>query len=169
MERNNGMRPQDIALLLKLLLWEGKKWMKKDLASELFISPAEVGHSLKRSSMAGLVTPDERKIMKKAFRDFLIYGFSFVFPVKPGSITKGMPTAHSAPVLNKLIVSGEAVVWPYPEGKMKGQAIIPLYQGAIKASIHDEKFYELLCLCDTLRIGKLREREIAKEILMKRI
>lgn len=165
MERNNGMRPQDVAVLLKILLWQDQEWMKKDLAAALFLSPAEVGHSLNRSQLAGLVDPTQKRLMKKSFAEFLLHGFAYVFPVKPGSITIGMPTAYSAPVLSHYVTSTETVVWPKPEGSMKGQSISPLYKGAIQASLKDKELYDLLCLCDALRIGRVREKQKAKELL----
>lgn len=169
MERNNGMRPQDIAILLKLLQWKDRSWRKKDLAEALFISPAEVGHSLNRSQLAGLVDGEQKKVMRQSFIEFLFHGVAYVFPTRPGSITIGIPTAHSAPVLNQSIISGEPVVWPYAQGKVRGQGIEPLYKGAIDASLADEAFYDLLCLCDILRIGKVREKTMAREILLKRL
>ena len=165
MERNNGMRPQDVAVLLKILLLQDNPWMKKDLAQELFISPAEIGHSLNRSHLAGLIDPEQKKVLKKSFLEFLIHGFPYVFPVRPGGVTIGIPTAHSAPALSKYIVSNEKVVWPYPAGKAKGHAITPLYKGAVEASLHDPALYELLSLCDVLRIGRLREKQKARELI----
>lgn len=169
MERNNGMRPQDVAVLLNILLWQDREWMKKDLAAALFLSPAEVGHSLNRSQLAGLVDPAQKRLLKKAFAEFLVHGFAYVFPVKPGSLTIGMPTAYSAPVLSSYVVSTENVVWPHPEGRMKGQSVPPLYKGAIPASIKDKNLYDLLCLCDALRIGRVREKQKAKELLEEQI
>jgi hypothetical protein len=169
MERSNGMRPQDVVILLKILLWQDRPWLKKDLAAELFLSPAEIGHSLNRSELAGLIDPSQKKLMKKAFAEFLIHGFPYVFPVRIGSMTMGHPTGHSAPILKNYVSSNEPIVWPYPEGKQKGQAVEPLYKGVVKASLMDQKLYDLLCLCDVLRVGKLREKSKAKELLEKQI
>jgi len=169
MERNNGMRPQDVVVLLKILLLKDKPWMKKDLAQALFISPAEVGHSLNRSQLAGLVDPDRKKVLKKSFLEFLIHGFPYVFPVRPGGMTIGVPTAHSAPILSKYIVSEEKLVWPFAGGKAKGHAIAPLYKGAIEASLRDLELYEFLVLCDVLRIGRLREKQKARELIETRL
>lgn len=165
MERNNGMRPQDVVVLLKILLLKDQPWMKKELAQDLFISPAEIGHSLNRSQLAGLIDPDQKKLLKKSFLEFLVHGFPYVFPVRPGGVTIGIPTAHSAPALSKHIVSEEKVVWPYPGGKAKGHAVAALYKGAIEASLHDPALYELLSLCDVLRIGRLREKQKARELI----
>ena len=52
--------------------------------------------------------------------------FAYVFSVKLRSITLGIPTAYSASVLSRYVISTENVVWSYPEGSMKGQAVPPL-------------------------------------------
>jgi hypothetical protein len=169
MERNNGMRPQDVVVLLKILLLKDQPWMKKDLAQDLFISPAEIGHSLNRSQLAGLIDTEGKKVLKKSFLEFLIHGFPYVFPVRPGGVTIGIPTAHSAPAMSKYIMSEEKVVWPYPGGKSKGYAVAPLYKGAVEASLRDLELYELLSLCDVLRIGRLREKQKARELIEARL
>ena len=51
---------------------------------------------------------------------------------------------------------------------LKGKLYRP-YKGAIEASEKDTAFYDLLCLCDALRIGRLREKQKAKELLEERI
>ena len=48
MRYHNGMRPQDIVVLLKIILLDKKDWQKKDLATELFLSPAEISLSLQQ-------------------------------------------------------------------------------------------------------------------------
>jgi hypothetical protein len=55
MRNHNGMRPQDVVGLLKLLLLEGIEWQGKDLAKALFLSPAEIFFSLRRCHYARLL------------------------------------------------------------------------------------------------------------------
>jgi predicted transcriptional regulator len=55
MKVHNGMRPQDIVILLKLLSIKRTDWQYRDLATDLFISVSEVSASLTRSHIAGLV------------------------------------------------------------------------------------------------------------------
>jgi len=169
MNKHNGMRPQDVVILLKIATLKGQNWFGKDLAKALFISPSEVSESLNRSSFAGLLTPHKRKLMIQAFLEFLEHGLKFVFPIQPGPIVRGMPTAHSAPPLNKLIQSQEYYVWPDASGDQRGQAIEPLHPGVIKAAKSDEEFYELLALLDSIRIGRTREQAIAIQQLKNRI
>jgi len=161
MKKHNGMRPHDIVVLLKIAAKGSAPWMMKDLASELGISPSEISESLHRSVFAGLLSPDKRRVMKAALLEFLQFGMKYVYPQQPGGMVRGMATAHSAPPLVDQIDSKEKLVWPFSEGKDRGHALEPLYSGAAKASQKDPKLYELLALTDTLRVGRVREKNIA--------
>ena len=52
---------------------------------------------------------------------------------------------------------------------MRGLAITPLYKGLPKACQKDEQLYKLLASIDILRVGKVRERELALKELTKEI
>lgn len=169
MKKHSGMRPQDIVVLLKIATKGHRPWMMKDLASELGISASEISESLNRSSIAGLIADDKRYLMKMALLGFLEHGLRYVFPQQPGRLVKGIITAHSAPPLNKKIISEENFVWPYADGNVRGQAIEPLHPGVPEASLKDENFYELVTLCDALRIGHVRESNIAMNLLREMI
>ena len=169
MKKHNGMRPQDIVILLKIASWKDQLWFGKDLAISLNISPSEVSESLNRSAFAGLLSSDKKKLMKQSLLEFLEHGFKYIFPQLPGPIVRGMPTAHSAPPLNRLIQSQELFVWPDALSEYRGQAIEPLHPGVVKAAKADEEFYELISLIDSLRIGRAREQSLAIEELKKRM
>src|ERR1035437_4050147 len=169
MKKHSGMRPHDIVVLLKIAAKGESNWFMKDLANELGISASEITESLNRSEQAGLISGKKRMLMKLALLDFLKYGLKYVYPQRPGAMVRGIPTSHSAPPLNKLIVSEEQYVWPYVEGKVRGQCIEPLHKSVPLACLKDRKLYELLALTDALRVGKARERNIAIEELEKRI
>jgi predicted transcriptional regulator len=49
------MRPQDVAILLKIVAKDREDWQLQPLSNELRISIAEISESLNRSRMAGLV------------------------------------------------------------------------------------------------------------------
>lgn len=72
-----------------------------------------------------------------------------------------MPTAHSASPLKELIQSEEQFVWPYGKGKVRGQAIMPLYASAPEAALKDDKLHQLLALVDALRVRRAREKALA--------
>lgn len=160
MKQHNGMRPHDIAVLLKILV-TSNTWLNKDLAESLYISTSEISESLNRSKIAGLINATKRTVFKNNLLDFLTQGLSYVFPVQAGALIRGIPTAHSAPVFKDTLIAEEVYVWPCVTGTKKGQSVQPLYPNAILAVQKDEKLYDVLALVDALRIGKVREREIA--------
>jgi hypothetical protein len=45
----------------------------------------------------------------------------------------------------------------------------PLYKGAPKAALRDARFYGVLALCDAIRSGRARERNLAVEFMAKEI
>jgi DNA-binding transcriptional ArsR family regulator len=145
------------------------EWYHHTLAEDVGISQSEVSQSLNRSQYAGLIDASRKKVMRMALLEFLQHGITYVFPQQLGALVRGVATAHSAPPLNKIIQSSEAYVWPSAKGKEKGQAVNPLYPSVIEAIQKDSKLYELLALVDALRVGKAREKELAKKELENRI
>ena len=169
MKKHSGMRPQDIVILLKIASIEHQDWYIKDIAYELGISQSETSESLHRSSYAGLISGDKKKLMRQELFNLLVHGIKYVYPQRPGPIVRGMPTAHSAPPLNKIIHSDEAYVWPSGQGNSKGQSIEPLHSSVIEACTKDKILYEYLSLIDAIRVGRVREQKLAIDQLRKRI
>lgn len=162
------MRPQDIAILLKIAL-TGTNWVSRNLAYSLAISQSEFSESLNRSVMAGLLAEDKKRVMKDALLEFIEHGLKYVYPQKPGATVRGLYTAHSAPPINAFIHSSEPYVWPWAYGEHRGQSIEPLYKNAPLACKNDPQLYELLALVDVLRVGKIREQQIAINQLQKKL
>lgn len=167
--KHNGMRPQDLVILLKVITLGDTFWHAKDLAQSLYISPSEISESLERSHYAGLIGHDKRRVNKLNLMDFLIHGMRYVFPAQPGILTRGIPTAHSHPYMKTLIHSNQPYVWPSPDGKEMGQAIEPFYPNQIKAAMSDQHLYKLLALLDVIRVGRVREINFAENDLKKAI
>lgn len=169
MDAHKGMRPQDVAVLLKIVALGHDDWRGIDLAQALRLSPAEVSNSLKRSALAGLVDGTKRRVARSALLEFLKHGLLYVFPVRPGGVTRGVPTAHAAPPLRAKFEGADAYVWPYAKGSAQGQSLAPLYPGAVAAALDDAALHELLALTDALRAGRARERAEAAKELAKRL
>ncbi len=168
-KNQNSMKPQDVIVLLKLIALNNDNWQQVPLAYSLKMSQSEVSQSVARSKFAGLLDDTGKRVMRQAFYDFLQYGLAVVFPAKPGAIVRGIPTAHSAAPLNMEIRSGENYVWPFAMGSVRGHGITPLYASVPQAALEDEHLYELLSLVDALRVGKVREKNLAVEALKHRI
>ncbi len=169
MRKHNGMRPQDIVILLAIISYGKKDWLIKDLANALYISQSEVSESLNRSQQAGLIDYNKRRVNRHALYEFLQFGLPYVFPVQPGAVVSGMPTAHSHPALKKKIISDQYYVWPEPGGSVWGFAVEPLYHKQVKAMKENSELYKLLAMVDVLRVGNRRETKFAKGILEKSI
>ncbi|NEQ70217.1 MAG: hypothetical protein F6K21_32945 [Symploca sp. SIO2D2] len=164
------LKPQDIVVLLKVHSL-GSAWTYDELAKSLETSSSVVYGALQRCEECHLYHAKRRKILKGALEEFLVHGLRYVFPTKVGALVRGIPTAHSAePLKGLLMVSDDnAYVWASGSGKVKGQEITPLYKSVPKVVENDSLFYELLCLVDGLRVGKVRERELTMVELKKRL
>ncbi|MGI8892100.1 MAG: hypothetical protein ACR2GN_01435 [Bacteroidia bacterium] len=169
MKKHNGMRPHDIAILLKIASKRQRQWYMKDLASELGISASEISESINRSVIAGLISSDKKTLRKLSLLDFLKSGLRYIYPQQPGALVRGIGTAHSAAPLNSEIVSEEQYVWPFGKGNIRGQFIEPLHPNTPEACLRDKKYYELMALTDAIRIGKVREQNIAFDMIKERI
>lgn len=155
------MRPQDIVVLLKIVSYGKGSWYSKDLARDLFLSTAEISNSLQRSIASGLIDSKKKTVKVQSLLEFLKYGIPYVFPEKPMSISRGLPTAHSHPFMKKQFASEQLYVWPDAGSNERGLSVQPLYSGAVDASKSDERLYLMLALVDVLRMGRPREKKVA--------
>lgn len=169
MRKHNGMRPQDVAILLKIVLMDSQNWQLVGLANLLKISISEISESLNRSRLAGLIDYNKKKINRQNLLEFLEHGVRYVFPQQPGSMVRGVPTAHSHPDMKKYFISEMNYVWPDNKGDAMGLMIEPFYKKQVEAVKEDQEFYKLLALVDVIRVGKVREIEYAADELKKNI
>ncbi|MEJ2689825.1 MAG: hypothetical protein P8130_07725 [Deltaproteobacteria bacterium] len=170
------LKPQDIYVLLKLVVLGGRQWVYADLAVDLGMSPSQLHSSVKRTLESQLAVRQENRIVPqyRNLEEFLIHGLKYVFWAKPGEMTRGVLTAYAAPPLASMIYSEWSaqeppLVWPDSEGNVRGMALPPLYKKASKAVKKDREFYEILALVDAIRSGRAREREIAAKELKVRL
>jgi hypothetical protein len=57
------------------------------------------------------------------------------------------------------------LVWPHEDGAVRGTSITPLYAAAARTAKNNPAPYDLLTLVDALRVGRARERRLAKAML----
>ncbi len=169
MRKHNGMRPQDIAILMKIVSMENQEWQLSLLSNTLSISLSEVSESLNRSKIAKFIDFEKKKINRQNLLEFLEHGIKYVFPQQPGAMVRGITTAHSHPFIKKHFVSEINYVWPDPKGEIIGLSIEPLYPKQILAVKNSPTFYKLMSLIDVIRVGKVREIKFAVEQLKKEI
>ena len=168
-----NLKPQDVLFLLKLVALEKRPWSFNQLAVDLGMSPSEVHAAAKRSIAARLAVKSEAGIFPsiRNLEEFLMHGIQYVFIPEWGGLSRGIPTAYAAPPMVSQIVTDQEPppVWPDTEGEVRGESLAPLYSSAPKAARNDGKLYELLALVDVLRSGRVREKDIAKKELKRRL
>lgn len=168
MQQSISLKPQDVAILAKLLAIKGEDWRQIDIAIGLGISQGEIAKALYRLTKAGLI--HEKRVNRTAALEFILHAIKYIFPAEVGALTAGVPTAISSPFHEKMVVQGSDVyVWPSVHGQRKGQMIKPLYPELAEAALKDSEFYGLMSAIEILRIGRARERKMAEQYLEKKI
>jgi hypothetical protein len=166
----NGL---DIVILLKVAAHREMNIPSNAIAKMLFVQPSEVTRSWKRTRSAGLSYSlnNEQRVHRAGLLELLVHGLRYIFPAQRGAMTRGIPTGIAAEPLKSQFMDtmGEAPVWPYSQGKMRGYSIKPLHRQVPKAALEDSKLYELLALVDAVRGDRIRERVLASEELTKRL
>jgi hypothetical protein len=165
------LKPQDIVVLLKIHACKKHEWTYAELSNGLGMSASEVHAGLKRCIVSGLYSDSSGQLRVQAVLEFLIHGLKYVFPVQPGAIGRGIPTAHCAEPLKSLVSFSpdSCYVWADPSGSVKGQMIEPLYKSVLVAVKNDSSLYKLLCLVDAIRLGRVREQQLAIQLLEQRL
>ena len=166
MQSHNGMRPQDIIVLLKLALMNQESHSLSSLSNSLGISSSEISKSIQRSQYAGLLNAN-RKVATGALIDFIKFGLPYVFPAKAGAPVRGIPTAISHPKISGQFPSDETLVWPSISGASRGHSIDPLIPALPGVAQADGDLYFAAALVDVLRTGKAREKQYAEAELKK--
>lgn len=167
------LKPQDLVVALKLFTLGQEKLSYAALGTTLHLSQFEAHAAVQRLIAAKLATSLEGRVRPAmaALRNFLLRGALYAYPPVRGEVTIGVPTAHGVAPLKDLLVATSELppVWPDPEGKVRGQSLLPLYPKAPRAALEDRRLYELLALFDALRIGQAREREVAAKLIEERL
>jgi hypothetical protein len=166
-----GLLPQDVLLLAKLVSYGGTRPSIARVAADLSLSPSQVHGALKRLERSRLIDRQSGRPLLGAVEEFLIHGVKYAFPARRGEVTRGMLTSFAAAPLNQEIGgSGELPpVWPDAEGEVRGLTLEPLHKSAPRAALTDPQLYELLALIDALRDGRARERKLAERELAARL
>lgn len=170
---NPRLKPQDVVVALKLVASANASWTQPEIAKSLHMSASEVNHGLKRLAACHLFNPRERRVIRASLLEFLVSGLRYVFPAQLGLFGEGMPTSIGASVLKGKVRLGEddSLVWLTSERRnpVRGRVIAPLYKNVPLAAAEDPALHDYLALADGLRVGRARERALAKDELTKRL
>ncbi len=167
------LKPQDLAVALKLVVLQGQWLPYAALGEAMHLSRFEAHAAVQRLLAARLLAAvdGQPRPVLAALRGFLIHGAPYAYPPVRGEMTIGFPTAYGAAPLKEQMVSSNdgSPVWPHPDGVARGPGLLPLYENLPLAARDDPALYELLALFDALRAGQAREREIARKLLEERL
>ncbi len=159
--------------MLKLLCLGDTKWSIAKIADSVKMSASETHAAIKRCSKSGLYSSINEKPNRVNLEEFILHGLKYVFPGEKGEPDRGLPTAHSTEPIASMLANKvndlETLVWPYAFGNVRGVSVIPLYKTVPDAVMNDKKLYEFLALIDVLRVGRIREINIARDELIKRL
>jgi hypothetical protein len=167
-----AMQPLDLVILLKMVADNGQGSMES-LCEDFQLETEVLAAALDRLDAARLYSPTSGRPNHLALTEFLSHGVRYAFPAYDEPVTKptaGLATAWSAAPLNRSIVAGSAVVWPWEDGADVGQRTIePLHPAALPVAAENHAFHELLALVDALRAGRARERLLARDEVARRL
>ena len=169
------LRPQDLLVLLRLVLQDGPAPSYAALAAELGLTASETHGAVQRAVAAGLAYIDPEggpRVVREALRLFVQHGARYCCAPLRGELTRGLPTGYAAAPLEGLIVapaSEPPPVWPDPHGTRRGMTLHPLYPSVPEAARRNPALYELLALFDAVRAGSPRERVLALPLIEERL
>lgn len=174
------LKPQDIVVALKLIRADANSVPPTyaQLSAATGLSASEAHAAVERGLISGLLRRDVSAPRKmplaniSALREFLIYGLKYVWPTERGPITRGMPTATSQETVARMLNIPPPVtplIWPHPEGKVRGETVEPLYPKATTLCLDDPNLHEWLALIDIVRLKAGREATLAVSELERRL
>jgi len=158
-----SLRPHDVCVALQLVMTP--RFTYRDLAESVGLSVGEAHNAVKRLEIARLFQSHSDMANVPALLEFLVSGVPYAFPGVLGPETRGVPTAHSGPILGESISHVGYIVWPSANGQARGLSLAPLCKSATEMPDRNEPLYRLLTVVDALRMGRAREREIARDFL----
>lgn len=163
------MKPQDVVVAIKLVGYQNENWSYASLGEEVGIGHNQAHLACKRLTAASLMS--QKHVLKRNLVEFLIHGVKYVFPpVWEDGPQHGIPTAVSGPDMKKELRTPQIVVWPTGRRKdPKGDALRPLHECVYTVIENDPLTYQVLSILESIRIGRAREREVAADLIRKKI
>lgn len=168
------LKPLDIVVLSALLGFEpDARQTFVEIARQLGSNPSTVTRAVNRLTASGLLRPTRRgsltpadyRIDRPGTIEVIVHALRYFMPVVPGAPHRGLATAHGGPDLVDRVRSQSGYVWPLADGQSHGLTIEPLHPLVPDASRSHPTFYRIMSLADVFRVGRVRERAIAEEIL----
>lgn len=161
----DSLQPVDVLVVLKLAALGDAEASVRELDEQLGVPKSTISLSLRRLREHHLLREvgGRRRLQRIALRDLVETGIRWIAPAEIGDYELGLPTSHAAePLASHLRGDPDPLVIPLPHGPARGRAVTPIHALAPRAAANDEKLYRLLVIADAFRIGRPRDREVAK-------
>lgn len=157
------MKPYDLLIALRLAIAPEDKRLRPTawLAESLGLSTSRIHESLRRLHRVRIVDPHDNRVSTASLLEFVEHGLRYTYPVDLGVVTRGVPTASSAPPLAETFGEGpaeSAFVWPDGLGQVRGASVAPLHPNVPAIALHDPRMHQLLALLDAARMDDPRIR-----------
>lgn len=181
---NESERPEaesDLALyedrVRQIFHLDSGRWSMANLGKIMRVSASTIHDSISRMLAVQLLvaspqTATQYQLDRLGLKQLIIHAIRYLAPARPGAVTRGIPTASSAPVMERLSAASDlAFVWPSVGGQVTGMAVDPLHKSVPYLCVltGQQRLYELFCLIDALRLGSRRETAMAIELLEQRL
>lgn len=165
-----SLRPFDIAVALRLVLVPEDRY--EPLAGALATSTSAVHRSVARLQHAGICGPGSRTVREDALHEFLVHGVRYAFPPVHGPERVGLPTAGAHPDIAAAVGGQEplrAMIWPTDTGAVRGETLVPLFNGLTKVASKDARLHAMLACVDALRVGTPAQRAAVADLLRQQL
>jgi hypothetical protein len=155
MEPSRVLKPVDLMVACYFAAVDQGPWTQAKVAGELGLSQSKVHQALRQLSCSGLWRQQEPVL--SSLEELLVHGVRYVYPAELGPQARGIPTAHTKPVMGEQT----PYVWPHEQGQHEGTALTPLHHRVPETALRHKRFHDLVATIDLLRVGRSRERSFA--------
>ncbi len=167
------LKPLDVVVSVKAAVMDEPRWTIAQMAEHLGVADSQVFRAARSAATAGLLVADPGASRagyspnRAALLELLIHGLKYMAVPTRGQLTRGVPTAHAAPILAGRLVAGDEPppVWPHATGKVRGESFEPLHRCVPGAALQDDRFYAAMAVIDAIRGGRARDRAMATKLV----
>jgi hypothetical protein len=158
----------DVLVLAKIIAGQPSS-PGRALAASLALDRSTTQRSLRRLQEAGLLVGDG--VDGARALEFLEHAVKYLVPgrVEEREV-QGWPTSSfAAPFHRQFGGGGVPIVWPDRRGSARGRPLAPLTEDVPKLVRDDAALYEVLACIDMFRVGRARQRRVARDHLARRL
>lgn len=172
--KRENLKPQDCLVLASRIFCPDLD--QQSTAAKVMISQSSASYSLNRLKEAHLLSRTGEANLANSI-EFMICALKYLYPGKLTGLSVGIPTAHTLPDFDFVNWKGQLpVIWPFVNLNKDIEHRVELVKGEVLQPIHKNvpyvafvywEFHKLFALIDMIRIGRAREKNIAKDEIQK--